>query len=158
MKDDQGNASTIGCLGRMYRDGMWPCVNASVLPMLSPVCACSLGYRHAALLSGLLRAVEWKRRKFRGQALSNVAWALSAFRCVCWSASVRISNPVVGAAGNESQLIHRLVGAEVLGEKQFRAEPLQVATSGSGRCKAVRSLAHAAAPAAEQRQQGDDLC
>ena len=43
---------------------------------------CRLGYRHAGLLAGLSQALTWKKRKFRGQALANLTWALAEFKWV----------------------------------------------------------------------------
>ncbi len=39
-----------------------------------------LGYYHEGLIQGVARAAGWKARKFSGQGLSNLAWALGYFR------------------------------------------------------------------------------
>lgn len=49
-----------------------------------------LGYYHEGLIQGVARAAGWKARKFSGQGLSNLAWALGYFR---WgSAMVGVSD------------------------------------------------------------------
>ncbi len=57
---------------------------ASFLCPLSPWLFFRLDYYHPGLLHRLTRGLVWKKRKLRGQALSNVTWALSRFRLEPW--------------------------------------------------------------------------